>query len=432
MSDSIAGVESLLRQVRLLKDKYDALAAATGTNFNVFTLLGRETDEVHTHSAILADLLDPKGSHGQGVAFARLFPPLKDLSGDELSSARVGAEVTVDSDSRLDILIETDRSCIVIENKIYAGDQERQLERYHQYASGRSKSFDVYYLTLLGDPPSEKSLGGLPGACVTRLSYREHVYDWLEDCIKEAALVPQVREILSQYHALVGKLTAMGQRNLTMELKKILEQQRGDDFNFELAPAIAEAYTELSIEAEWKFWQALRQRLVQPSESGVRLELDETVTEAEQVSLGVIRNAHSARRGKYAYGLTFRIIPELPQAVSDTQETRLRVDCDGNGLVFFGLIGIERTSDGWTLLSRTAAGDLFDWWSPRLAKLGVLSRTDDWLLGWCYPGKEINLRKNTALEPGAVRTFLRGDAVSPLADEIGEALHRLVGMGAAG
>ena len=432
ISDSAVGIESLLGQVRLLKDKYDALAAANGANFNVFALLGRETDEVHTHSAILADLLDPKGSHGQGVAFARLFPPLHGLNDDELRSATVGAEVTVDNDSRLDILIETDRSCIVIENKIYASDRKRQLERYHQYASASGKSFKVYYLTLLGDPPSKWSLGGLPDASVTCISYKKDVSDWLEDCIKEVALVPQIREILSQYHALVGKLTGKGQRNLTMELKELLEQPRGDAYNFELAPAIAEAYTELSIEAEWKFWDALCTRLVQPSESGVLLELGEIVSDAEQVSCGVLRTAYSASRGRYGYGWTFRIIPELPHAASGTQETRLRVDCDGNGLVFFGLIGVERTSDGWKLLSRSAARKLFDWWSPRLAELGVMSSTDEWLIGWCYPKQKIDLRKTTALDPSVIRTFLHGDAISPLVDEIREAVHRLVGIGVAG
>ena len=72
-ADKINRVNALLKQVGLLKDKNNALASASGENFNVFTLLGREGDEVHTHSAILADLLDPNGLHGQGSVFARLF-----------------------------------------------------------------------------------------------------------------------------------------------------------------------------------------------------------------------------------------------------------------------------------------------------------------------------------------------------------------------
>ena len=65
--------KALLAQTRVLKDKHDTLAAATGENFNLFAILGRETDEVRTHSAILAELLDPSGSHGQGAVFLRQF-----------------------------------------------------------------------------------------------------------------------------------------------------------------------------------------------------------------------------------------------------------------------------------------------------------------------------------------------------------------------
>lgn len=70
MNDQISNI---LNQVRLLKGKYDELAAVTGEQFNVFSILGVEADEVRTHSAFLADLLNPQGSHRQGAAFQKLF-----------------------------------------------------------------------------------------------------------------------------------------------------------------------------------------------------------------------------------------------------------------------------------------------------------------------------------------------------------------------
>ena len=45
--------------------------------FNIFSILNVDRDEVHTHSAMLSELLNPKGSHGQGDAFLKLF--LKDV-----------------------------------------------------------------------------------------------------------------------------------------------------------------------------------------------------------------------------------------------------------------------------------------------------------------------------------------------------------------
>lgn len=42
-------------------------------DFNVFHLLGVAADERHTHSALLAELLNPGGSHGQGHHFLQHF-----------------------------------------------------------------------------------------------------------------------------------------------------------------------------------------------------------------------------------------------------------------------------------------------------------------------------------------------------------------------
>lgn len=49
---------------------------------------------------------------------------------------------------RIDILIETPKQLIVIENKIYASDQENQLMRYFKYCKSQNKSFRLLYLTL--------------------------------------------------------------------------------------------------------------------------------------------------------------------------------------------------------------------------------------------------------------------------------------------
>ena len=434
VSASPAGVESLLQQVGLLWKKYEALAAANGENFNVFELLRMETDEVRTHSAMLADLLDPRGSHGQGTAFARLFRPLSRLSDDELKSARVGTEVAVVG-GRLDILIETNHSCIVIENKVYAADQEQQLERYHDFASSRGKvDVEVYYLTLAGDAPGKSSLGDLAEGEVKRISYQTHVLGWLDLCIERVARIPRIREVLNQYRAVVRTLTGVGQENLTMKLKELLERKQGDAYNFELAPDIAKALTEVSIQAEWKFWKALRDELVQ-SEPGNLLE-DEGVL--KRVTPRVLRTAHSEAQGKWNYGWTFRLVTELPHVASRGEEIRLRVSCGPQGLAYFGLIGVEREGDAWIQLLRSDARELFDWWSPKLSTFGGTWRpADEHHLGWCYPKRKVDLRKTPALAPDVIRTFLEEDAlwrdvVDPLVAEIRDTIHRLVGISASG
>ena len=44
-----------------------------GENFNIFKVLGLSTSEVRLHSAFLAELLKPDGSHGMGDSFLRAF-----------------------------------------------------------------------------------------------------------------------------------------------------------------------------------------------------------------------------------------------------------------------------------------------------------------------------------------------------------------------
>ncbi|WP_404840898.1 PD-(D/E)XK nuclease family protein [Alkalilimnicola ehrlichii] len=54
-----------------------------------------------------------------------------------------------------------DRQAVIIENKIYADDQESQLRRYHDALKQKGYSpIYIRYLTLDGSAPSEESLAG--------------------------------------------------------------------------------------------------------------------------------------------------------------------------------------------------------------------------------------------------------------------------------
>ena len=256
--------EALLAQAGLLRSKHEAHAAASGQNFNLFRILRQESREVRTHSAMLAELLNPKGSHGQGAVFARLFAKRLRVEGLKLEDAQVWTEASFDSYGRLDILLQTrdHETCVVIENKIYAGDQPGQLERYRDYVRDLGWRYSrVVYLTLHGDEPTKKSLGGLQPEDVMCMSYESDVIEWLDECIKEVARVPQIREILAHYQALLRKLTGKVTGELTVELKELLGNKSGGAYNFELMPDLQQAMTELSVETEWTFWQGLREKL---------------------------------------------------------------------------------------------------------------------------------------------------------------------------
>lgn len=165
--------------------------ASQRKGFSFLTMVGQTTREM-THSAFIAELLNPCGCHGEGSLFLDIFI-------EELSKIKTvifnsnTAKVCIEKDfgperenedghfgGRIDIYLRDDKgSVIVIENKVYAGDQDFQLERYY---NSTEKKADIIYLTLDGRKPSAKSLGSLSCDKVLNLSY-SWIIEWLKSCI---------------------------------------------------------------------------------------------------------------------------------------------------------------------------------------------------------------------------------------------------------
>ena len=117
-----------------------------GASFNPYALLA--PNEV-AFSRILADLLDPKGSHAQGDKFLNLFLDLfsNDLIRENNENlARVKCEAVIDNNRRIDILIEIGSRAIAIENKPWAHEQDNQLDDYAKYILSK---YDKPYLLFL-------------------------------------------------------------------------------------------------------------------------------------------------------------------------------------------------------------------------------------------------------------------------------------------
>ena len=131
-------------------------------DFNIFDVLGIARAELR-HSAFLAWLLDPRGSHGLRDYFLRTF--LLQVA-KEASSLGVGDITPFEVDSwklndieifterhRIDILIlGTDDSFVcLIENKIGSGEHGDQLSRYLQTAQEEYESPYIIPIFLTPD-----------------------------------------------------------------------------------------------------------------------------------------------------------------------------------------------------------------------------------------------------------------------------------------
>lgn len=208
-------IRHILEKISVISKKYNDIAKITGENFNLFSIMGMETNERYTHSAIIGELLNTEGSHKQGSIFLKLFfneiEKLKDIQDFNFENTKITLEkyigkvnVTQKSGGFIDIVIEDGKNTIVIENKIYAGDQEAQLERYKNYY----KDSRLFYLNLFGDEPSKESKGMLElDKDFYVITYKNHIKNWLEKCHKEAIEQPILRESIKQYLNLIKKLT---------------------------------------------------------------------------------------------------------------------------------------------------------------------------------------------------------------------------------
>ena len=259
-----ARMENILGQIRKLKEQYEKRAAITGEDFNVFEILGVERREVR-HSAFLANLLNPKGSHRQGAVFLEHFlnlePRLADSSDyGKLYDFQVITEAATNAnDGRIDISLKNeDYACIIIENKIDAEDGDGQLNKY--YWDARKEGFKpeqikLIYLTPCGEPPKEKSLAGqkpLDPDSVICISYKNHVVEWLEDCLKEVVRVAPVRETLFQYQMQVRKLTGQPiNKELTMEIRDILIRE------YDLITELENSIHKTKKQIQDNFWEKL-------------------------------------------------------------------------------------------------------------------------------------------------------------------------------
>lgn len=202
-------IRNLLNQVSIIIKKNADFFDATGGRFNMFKLLGVDHYE-NTHSAILAELLNPKGTHGLKNEFLKIFVSRlinkETISDFNCENVSIRTEVNT-GDGRIDILIEDNQQhALIIENKIYAADQWAQLKRYNSWAVDHygNGNYHILYLTLDGKEPSYNSRQDVE---YVQISYSSDILAWLEECVNLSARFPLVRETINQYINHLKQLT---------------------------------------------------------------------------------------------------------------------------------------------------------------------------------------------------------------------------------
>lgn len=208
-----------VRSFSRLRTSYEELqqnvlkeARLEAPQFNIFSLLGVARQEVTTHSAFLASLLRPDGVHGQQFLFLESFlitcqgvtdfPKLDDSVKDGDWSIQVERHTAY---GNLDIVIASPTLgyLVVIENKVDAGEQNRQLARYADWLNEQSEEYPSRALIYL--TPAGMASQTSEGHQYIQLSYRQDIATWLESIV-DKIVAPTVRETVRQYQHLVTHL----------------------------------------------------------------------------------------------------------------------------------------------------------------------------------------------------------------------------------
>ncbi len=204
----------------------------TVPDYNIFQTLKIERKEVITHSRFLVDLLNPNGNHFQNELFLKEFietflyrhPNYENFMSFDKSQIKIVDEEPIPKRidgifGNIDIFIHArqpkNKFAIIIENKIDAPDQEKQLERYWYYARKilklKEEQIVLVYLTKYGKTPTDYSINIELRKKLNEqnkliyLSYKPKIYELL-DSFSDKIKADNIKHIIKQYLTIIKDL----------------------------------------------------------------------------------------------------------------------------------------------------------------------------------------------------------------------------------
>ena len=257
--------------------------------FNVLDYL--RTDELGL-SRIIADLLNPEATHGQGSLFLHglLDHFHEELAGSDLQpdNAQVFVEYEIANQRRIDIVVRIpgmngESSCLAIENKPYAGDQENQVKDYLDFLNREyANRFLLIFLSPAGHGPSEWSLpkrdierwrgrlvimpylarfGGEGTADAYRdLRARVSLSKWLVEC-RETCQVEKLRWFLKDAELFCRKTFGGHDMTTDSEARAVKEYLLSEPQNLTTAKAVFDCWPEVVAHVSREFLQMLGSKI---------------------------------------------------------------------------------------------------------------------------------------------------------------------------
>lgn len=251
------------KEVKKIKSKY--WKEKDERDFNIFSVLKSEGDEVNLHSRFIYELLNPIGTHHRGTEFLNLF--LKELRITKLELPVAGrvkvkkeypcivSRVDGHEKSYLDILISFGSTAIILENKIYSEPTVEQIEKYHRNI--QKQGFQRVFVVLLSLFEEEGFMENL-NLNGKNITYETHIKRWLKKCSEITSPGP-LKECIEMYLSLVLKLTKQDfEEGMIKEMKELLLK---DKDNLIMGVLVEQTMKEVKIKLQKMFWENLEKSL---------------------------------------------------------------------------------------------------------------------------------------------------------------------------
>lgn len=232
-----------------LKEYFDQQNKKRAEKFNIFEVMHHIADERRLHSRFISYLLSTK-------KYLDAFLKVSNITDFNIQGCKIIPDPKEKIEfENIDILLYNDKEAIIVENKIFANDNNMvdkpvgyngQLERYYNTISTRKniKGEDfkgnvnaVIYLTLAKREPSSKSQGNIPPEKIKLIDYHRNIVEWLDTCIqKTPSNECNLLNSIIQYRELVIKLTSdidkahENQRKIAGSIVEAWELERKDKY----------------------------------------------------------------------------------------------------------------------------------------------------------------------------------------------------------
>lgn len=261
---------NFFEELNKFKEKQQKQKERGLNDYNLLTTVLNEHDEVRLHSRVIGSLLDINGLHYQKELFLEKFVEiLKVTEFDfDIHESKLFLEY-----QNIDLYLTDGIKHIIIENKIYAGDQKNQIKRYYEIIKGENKDVEyndvlIIYLSIDRLQPSNYSLGNLTIednyifdntekiAIFKNINYKNEILNWLDNCLYEIQNITNLNESIQQYKNVVEKITNKYKEKV-MSIKEFLLENN----NLKLAMGLENSIKEAKIEIQLLFWEELHKQL---------------------------------------------------------------------------------------------------------------------------------------------------------------------------